>query len=536
MAGNEGKFTDRSPIICPAGKPSGTSKDNVATTLMEYDLEDKVSALKHNANIWGENSFKPPLELPPIQNPSFRGTMTEIKPLLNPPVQTRYQTLLEDLKDTTYNSYWHKPLGKGRDQVPGLPKGMILTEVTFGKPSERVTPAKDLVNPPKTPYEVLRDSQVAHEMYKKTHNDYNPAEQVERGYRSPPFNKDKCFGVTSKYDYRGIWVRCACDWHVKEQVVHVSKTQADYLDRVRHQLGKPLAPNHNIDCVPKGHTFGDRAERAFYGVEDLMKDNQYQPCVFKRDFYKWISTLNKFRLQMKSRRKNGFDFDEFYKKSLYWDKKKTGFLPIDTFYELCSCDHITFPKEDIETLLKVMEIMVEDKIKYKKFIDLIDPNKINIHLVPIKDIPEKSLHYVTTNQAASCDYLIIDNSDMPVAGIPSIRSDMVRPIVPPTGCRADLDNLGEDTSVNALINPSIYTNYGLTYRDFFMPRSAETIRSLFEKIGYNFPHNTFEKIWKEGLEHDQTGLVCVDTFKYLLAKHLAPPNIRVDERDCEKRS
>lgn len=40
---------------------------------------------------------------------------------------------------------------------------------------------KELINPPKTVYEVLWDSQVGHEMYKKTHNDYNPAERICRG-------------------------------------------------------------------------------------------------------------------------------------------------------------------------------------------------------------------------------------------------------------------------------------------------------------------------------------------------------------------
>lgn len=57
---------------------------------------------------------------------------------------------------------------------------------------------------------------------------------------------------------------------------------------------------------------------------------------------------------------------------------------------------------------------------------------------------------------------------MPVAGIPSVRTDLPRPIVPPKGCRADLDHLGDDTSAKALISPSIFTAYGLNYRDFYM--------------------------------------------------------------------
>jgi len=38
------------------------------------------------------------------------------------------------------------------------------------------------VNPSKGFYDVLKDSQAGHEMYKKTHNDYNPSEKINRGY------------------------------------------------------------------------------------------------------------------------------------------------------------------------------------------------------------------------------------------------------------------------------------------------------------------------------------------------------------------
>lgn len=57
---------------------------------------------------------------------------------------------------------------------------------------------------------------------------------------------------------------------------------------------------------------------------------------------------------------------------------------------------------------------------------------------------------------------------MPVAGVPSVRHDLPRPIAPSGRSRADIENLGDETSVKALVNPSVYTSFGLTYRDFFM--------------------------------------------------------------------
>lgn len=40
----------------------------------------------------------------------------------------------------------------------------------------------ELVNPRKSHFEVLLDSQNSHDMYMKSHNDYNPSERVDRGY------------------------------------------------------------------------------------------------------------------------------------------------------------------------------------------------------------------------------------------------------------------------------------------------------------------------------------------------------------------
>lgn len=54
------------------------------------------------------------------------------------------------------------------------------------------------------------------------------------------------------------------------------------------------------------------------------------------------------------------------------------------------------------------------------------------------------------------------------AGLPSIRHDLPRPEIPQGECRAAIDNLGADTSAKAICNPNIYTNYGLSYRDFFL--------------------------------------------------------------------
>lgn len=78
--------------------------------------------------------------------------------------------------------------------------------------------------------------------------------------------------------------------------------------------------NQNIACVPVGHTFGDPTKRACHGVEDLLKDPNVEPCFFKRDLYRWMSSLNKLRILMRKRASQGLNMDSFHNRALYFDK------------------------------------------------------------------------------------------------------------------------------------------------------------------------------------------------------------------------
>ncbi|XP_060518059.1 EF-hand domain-containing family member B-like [Cylas formicarius] len=512
---------DRICIQCgdshpPAGLVIRDPTQTVASTLQQYHIVDKIEALKHDANIWIEDQFKPPKQLPEIQNPHFRGYNTEVKSLINPPVRTRYQQLQQDLKETPYASYWNAEIGKVRDPVPGLPAGMDPLQVTFGKPSEKDIPAGLLINPAKTDDEVLTESKITRELYRKSHNNYEPSEKVQRKY-TESFDPDKCYGIKSKYDPRGIWAKCACDWYKKEPLELASKLQADHVVRVRPQLGKSLSPNNNASCVPENHSFGKPLKRDFYGVGELIKDPNVKPHVIKMNFRKWISALNKFKAKLKTRcRKTDFKLGDFYKKALHLDKDKTGYLEVDQFYQLCAINRVTFPKTEIESLAAHLGIIRDTKIDYGEFIKMVDFNREHFNIEFFDDIPEECKHYTTSYQAAYDDYRIIDNSGMRPAGTPSSRYDKPYPVIPDGGCRADLSHFGNETSTNTVLSPSIYTKFGLTYRDFFEPRSSDLLKNLFEKVGYQFHDDSFNVLWSAGVAEDGTGLVCVDTFKTLL--------------------
>ncbi|KAJ8930392.1 hypothetical protein NQ314_016819 [Rhamnusium bicolor] len=227
------------------------------------------------------------------------------------------------------------------------------------------------------------DHQVGHERYRTTHDDYNAPIQEEKGDGILSMH-DKCSEASGKYDSHGIWVRCACDWHKKEKEERSTEIEADHVNRSKPQLGKSLSP---------------------------------------RDFYKWMAALNKCRNTLKERGDQDFYFKEFFEKSSKLDKEKTGLLPIDVFYDICAQENVTFHKEEIESLLKVLKIVVGDKINYGRFIEIIDVNKPTIDIVPFHDLPKHNQHYVTSNQAAR-DYLITNRAELRPAGKPSAEDGL----------------------------------------------------------------------------------------------------------------
>lgn len=141
-------------------------------------------------------------------------------------------------------------------------------------------------------------------------------------------------------------------------------------------------------------------------MEDLLKDKNITPCIFKRDIQVWLTSLNKAKEQMKKRKNELFELESLYSRLRYFDKvltfysillsfnsifkyfvilqEKQGFLPINTFYQIFSFYKIVFVKNDIEALMKFLGIMVDDTINYVKFLELINNNGPRVDLTSLK--------------------------------------------------------------------------------------------------------------------------------------------------------
>ncbi|XP_022904917.2 EF-hand domain-containing family member B [Onthophagus taurus] len=524
---NKGRFKDRSPIICAAGK-TWESNGSVKESFEEYTTEEHVDAIKHEL----KTPEKPCFPYVPRRATNYRnaGIFCESRDMFCTTITRRYETLIGDLRETTYRSLWDKTVGRVRDPTGYLPNCMDPLKTTFGRPSVKDCSAKDLVNPDKGFFEVLLDSQEGHELYRKSHNDYNLNEQINRGYIRPAYNPNKRYGMRTHADPKGTGAKCCVTWFIQDQIGVARDIQADVNEKFKSKLGKGLAPNHNIDRVPKGFRFGKRSERPLYSVPELLRDKEVVLSDFRRQLLKWLEKINKLRNNLQ-KQKGNINLDELRRRFLYFDKEKTGWLPVDILYKICLCQHITFDQESVYNLLKYFGIMQEDNVDYNAFVKLIDVNVEFPRLRKIDDIPQRNIRFVSTYMGSGCDYLEIDNSVKPPAGVATIRMDLDHPTVPPGQSKADLDNLGDETIAETVINPNIYTNYGLNHRDFFLPRQPEYLKDLFEKVGYQFPDDTFEKLWNYGVNLDRTGLVCIDTFDKLLAATIPPPIFKKDEEN-----
>ena len=61
----------------------------------------------------------------------------QVKSTLQPSNVTKYQSVVNDLRETTYKSYWNKQLGKSRDATGYLPVQTDIETTTFGNPTRR---------------------------------------------------------------------------------------------------------------------------------------------------------------------------------------------------------------------------------------------------------------------------------------------------------------------------------------------------------------------------------------------------------------
>lgn len=510
--GNMGMFIERNPNICAAGLPTTQPDKRVVDSLQHYLLKDEVDALLSDAVI-PETKIKSPS---PLRNSTpidkrFAGPFCDMAQIINPPIKTKFQTLVSECKDTTYTSYWKKPLGKVKDPVPMLPEG-FNTLTKFGKPTEFHGRLYDVVMP-KIPYP------------DKISSSKGPGIQLRRNYCSPPFQSDVTYGYRSFVDTRGTYAKCCTS---DERVIMgtadrtiINSGQANYQDVNQPRLGKVLAPNNNLSNVPKGHTFGQ-----------LKPHNNLTECLTTCEinskidsFRKYLKHLNTLRKSLSKRFLPTF-FRSFYLNLKYFDKESSGWLPKDIVYKGCSEKFIRFDPPLIEPLLTMWKAFDGSNIDYKTFVHVINYREPLPEMSKIFDVDAECLDFTTTYTDMIKSDQVIDSRLM--AGLPSGRYfDLAYPITPERCSKADRISLPHESNVKACLCPSVLTLLHVNHRDMYEKREPHIVKRVFEASGESFTHEMFNSIWEEAKKYHSQGWVCYETFRKALNNYNnLPPEIK----------
>ncbi|XP_069668740.1 EF-hand domain-containing family member B-like isoform X2 [Periplaneta americana] len=300
-------------------------------------------------------------------------------------------------------------------------------------------------------------------------------------------------------------------------------SQVLFESRLSHELyvkshedyhpGEHINRKNNIlgACVPEDHTFGVGTS-SIYGVAELLRT--CKSSSEKKDLMVCLEHINKLRQLLKNKNPP-FEFDAFLKALQYFDQENIRWIPIDVVQKTCQFFELSLHKEKLETIMKQIGIMRCDGcVEYKKFCELLNWRYEFPDIGKIVDIPPEKQYYNTTYNVFArnqqCDGS--DNLD----------------VHPSNTCNCVLYPIKENEAVNVseadiktLISPSIFSQYGVTPEDFFKPRDKETIYNIFTHIGVKLPDDLFESIWNEAYQCDESGGVCVETFRNILDKLVA---------------
>lgn len=500
--GNAGMFIERDPKVCAAGIPSAQPKDRVADNLQQYMLQDEVDALIHDAII-------PPPEprpLPRLRKPipldqRYAGAFGNVSKLVNPQPKTKFQTLVDDCKDTAYTSYWKKPLGKVQDPIPMLPEGFDVVGTTMGKITPYHGRLYDLVMP-KVPFP------------DNTPNSKKPGYQINRNYCRPDYNPELTFGYRTFVDKRGKYARCALTIDKKalgtSEYELINTVQSNFQDQNQAKIGKVSAPNKNIKEVPNGYSFG--ILRPPGSLPECLTYCDINPE--KAFFMKCLGHLNSLRKCLSTRFLPNF-FNNFYLNLKFYDKNKIGWLPKSIVYENCGIKFIRFDPSLIEPILSVFNAFDGRCIEYKTFVHIINYREPSPDFPKVNDLPRNCLDFLTIYTEMTTPGQKVDNRLM--AGLPSGRYlDRDYPVTPENCCKAIRTCLPHESDLKASLYPSIPTLMFVSHRDMYANRDQSTVRRVFEASGEKFTDDRFNSIWEAAQKYHSQGWVCYETFRRAL--------------------
>jgi len=457
--------------------------------------------------------------------------------LVNPQRETLFQKRLLEKNEEHYASKC-SPLGKIRRCKTWSSSGaeiMPNNSRCYGKPTERLMAAGEVVNPKKSWKEVQEESEICHELYTKTHNDYYVGEMYDRKYdwsnRDP---KTTRFGIETPHfnDGRNVAksLKGQNEKSIEKTTIIVSKKVDDFRERTQPQLGKTHDPIADTLNVGPNHSFGIIIKPDEYGVGDLLHMRSPRNYLMGKDRKLGVLSLVRHHLK-KANYHNFIDLQTAFKQ---YDSDNSGYLDAQKIRDACWRFNLPIDNELLGSLMHYCAVEEgkeanECKLDYVKFVNFLnwrekftDPNVQTEDETQVprlaKQIDKAMTSHITSSSAINAVVASQDTSKHRTYGIPTIRSDLPAPRIKRI---SDSKDYGDEYEANALVSPSVYTNHGVFEQDFFEPRPRDEIRRIFEGIGATITDEAFDKIWEmavtlTGTENGNNSKASVEAFRSVL--------------------
>ncbi|XP_071822660.1 EF-hand domain-containing family member B-like [Apostichopus japonicus] len=537
IASNYGKYRDRNQDMVAAGKlitmPGETARD--CLNVPRVQTPDVVKKFRNftQSEPQERRVFYGRAADPDVASSILHGVTTTSSQnagdLVNPEPKSLFKQKLEDKKEENlYASKKKAPLGSSHDQRIGLPEGMDPTTTTLGTKNVFDCTAGELVSPPKTYTDVMREDQEGKDLYKFTHHEFEVGESLDRNYDWTRYPKDMVYGIPTPHNNDGKHVAKSLTWlrnnDLDKGTKVVSKRVDDFRERTQPQLGTVHDPIRDTMNVTPDHSFGILIRPDEYGAGDLIHSRL--PGEYLRGKDRQRGLLAAVRQQLK--KANYHNFNNLQAAFKHYDKNGDGKIDVMELRECCLQFNLPVETELLEELIHYCDEKGEGAIDYTEFANFLNwkdkmvqnpgsadganksevgtPERLN------KQIDGAVGQHRTSSSRISAVVGGVSTKDFRKYGTPTIRSDLPAPRIKRI---SDLTNYGDEADALGLINPSIYSNRGVYEKDFFQPRSQEQIQTIFKNVGTEMDNETFQKIWQLAAENGD-GNVSVESFRNVL--------------------
>ncbi|XP_025200215.1 uncharacterized protein LOC112598094 [Melanaphis sacchari] len=331
------------------------------------------------------------------------------------------------------------------------------------------------------------------DLYKISHHTYGIGEQLNRKY-TKSFDPDYRYGKSLKRLPAGVWF----ENNVQTKSSNENKNMlSDYINKL-------LESKENTQCR---YPYIDNRQGKFIGrsylrAQDILTGNEPDKKGFERiDYSSSVSRLKNYIKEKK------YDLRELHETFKLFDKECTGWLPLEQVYKICYYHKIKPEKKMFDLALYSINAISNNNVSYNLFLDLLDPN------VKFSTVLNNDGH---TNIDRFIPIYKSDYGNTLSRSIQLNKNLNVYTSVKPK-LLIYLDCFGSETNVKTLLNPTIFSNYGLTYRDFYIGRTKDVMKKLFQDIGVKLPDDIFNITWDNAYQCDGIDdKVSVEVFRQAL--------------------